>query len=96
MAFERNLLLVGHDVRGAPVASKLEAPGDVVVVYMRLEDMSEFEPTRIHDIEHPVDVSLGIYDCGDRAVRDEVAAVAQRGGVECGDVEAVHAPSLSH
>ena len=87
----------GRDhVLGSGDLCELQAAGDVVIVDVGLQDVGDSNVMVAGEVQHSVDVALGVHDPGDRAVGDEVAAVAQRGGLERGDVEAVHAHSLGH
>jgi hypothetical protein len=80
--------VVGVDVvRRAGSPCQGEVAGDVVVVQVRLEDVCDGDAFGDGEVEDPVDVALRVDDERGGAVVDEVAAIAERRGVERQDPE---------
>ena len=92
-AVERDRVGLVDDVAGAGAGGQLEPAGDVVVVHVRLQHRDAPQPTRGEHRLHPVDVALGVYHHGDRAVVRHVAAVSQLAGLD--DLDTEHRISLT-
>ena len=91
---EAHILGRRHDVVRARAAGQSEPAGDVVVVDVGLEHVGDADGGGLGDGENPVDVPLRVDDGGVLAVVDQVAAVAEPGGLDRNDV--MHAlPSWS-
>jgi hypothetical protein len=91
---EAHLVEGVHVVGRAGAPSERETAGDVVVVDMGLEDIGQPDVVLLQDRQDPVDVSLQVDDQGDIAVMDDVAAVAESGGLHYENREILcgHAP----
>src|SRR5690606_25470721 len=61
---------------------ELEPAGDVVVVDVGLEDVGQRDAEVVEKVDDAVDVALRVDDGRDLAVGDEVAAVAEGGGLD--------------
>ena len=81
-ALEGDVVVLVDEVRRAGAAGERQPAGDVVVVDVGLEDVGEPDAVLLEQVQHPVDVALRVDHEGDLAVVDEVAAVAQRRGVD--------------
>jgi len=83
--------LEGHVVVGVDVVASATGAGQgqaarhVVVVDVGLEDVGDLHPVGAREVLDPVDVALGVDDEGDLAVVHEIAAVAERAGLDGGD-----------
>ena len=87
-------LVVGVEVvRGAGRVCEGVAAGDVVVVDVRLEHVRDAHTRGGGECEDAVDVALRIHNHRHRAVVGEVAAVAQRRGVDRNDGQHPGSPS---
>src|SRR5215475_13734514 len=81
-ALEGHLILSVDEVGSSGAPRERESAGDVVVVDMGLEDVSQPQALLVEQAQDSVDVPLGVHHEGDLAVVHEIAAVAQRGRVE--------------
>ena len=70
------------DVVGAHADGELEATGQVVVVQVGLQDQRDADGPLLGQGQHAVDVALGVDHDADPAVADQVAAVAEAGGLD--------------
>ncbi len=62
--------------------AELQAPGDVVVVDVGLQDVGHPYAALLDQAQDPVDVSLRVHDHGNRAVGGQVAPVAETGSLD--------------
>ena len=76
-AGEGHVVLPIDEVPGTGSLREREAPGDVVVVDVRLEHVREAYAVLVEEVEDAVDVALGVDHEGDVAVVHEIAPVAQ-------------------
>ena len=89
-AVEGHVVLAVDEVLGTGALREREAAGDVVVVDVGLEDVRQAYAVLLEEVEHAVDVALWVDDERDLAVVDEVAAVAERRGLDGDDGEVLH------
>ncbi len=89
-------VVVRVDVVGRPGGPREgQSAGQVVVVDVGLEDVGRLDPVVVEQGEYPVDVALRIDDESDLAVMDDVAPVAERGGLDGQHLDTVHVAHLA-
>ena len=72
---------------GGPGGPRQSQPaGQVVVVYVRLEDVGDPDATLGRQGQYPADIALRVDDEGQLPVVREIAAVAERRGVDGHDL----------
>ena len=81
---------VRHHVLRSDHLRELEPAADVVVVEVGLQDVGCGPALGVQDLLDPIDVPLGIDDDRRVAAPDDVAAVAEVGGVDRYDVNRAH------
>ena len=87
-AVEGHVVLAVDEVLGTGALRESEPAGDVVVVDVGLEDVGEAHVVLLEQGEDAVDVALRVDHEGDLAVVHEVAAVAERRGLDRDDGDA--------
>nr|WP_242473343.1 hypothetical protein [Blastococcus sp. TML/M2B] len=81
-ALVRHVVPGGDDVPRADRPGELEAAGQVVVVQVGLQDQRDAHAALPGRRQHAVDVALGVDHDADPTVADQVAAVAEAGGLD--------------
>jgi hypothetical protein len=72
----------GHHVLRARRSGQGESARHVVVVHVGFEDVGDALAASVDDVEHPIDVALGVHHHRDTAAADEVTAVSEPGGLD--------------
>ena len=74
---EAEVLAFGHDVGGAQPAGQVQAPAQIVVVDVRLQDMGDADPQGLGRLQVAVGLALRVDHDGYLAVVDQVAPVPE-------------------